>query len=286
MNALAKFAHEIAAAPHYRMRPVETLRYAYAKWLFRRFRQNDPLRFLKNLAIELDVALDKFDRWRECLQDMVEKVQCEKSGQGGISFDDGLVLYGLARALRPDFIIETGVAAGVSTSFFAAALVENRHGRLFSIEVPPEHAGRALLDGTLYSWRDLGAGWAIPPILKRSLGDRHELILQDVHLALPNVLRRLTHVDIFFHDDLHTPDHMLWEYEAVWPRLCPGGVLLSDDANHGWVRFCRKRGHSGSAAFTNLNRLCALRKPAEVQPPVMSLPALVPPIPVVRGAHP
>jgi len=286
MNAVAKFVREIAGAPHYRGRPVETLRYDYAKWLFRRYRQNDPLRFLQSLGIELDLALDKFDRWRECLQDVVENVQSENSGQGGISFDDGLVLYGLARALRPDVIIETGVAAGVSTSFFAAALVENRRGQVFSIEMPPERTARTLADGSHYAWRELGVGWAIPPVIKRSIGERHELILQDVRVALPNVLRSLTHVDIFFHDDLHVPDHMLWEYESVWPRLCPGGVLLSDDANHGWVSFCRGQGLRGRVAFTNLNRLCALRKPAEMQRPAMSLPALVPSVSAVRGAHP
>jgi predicted O-methyltransferase YrrM len=286
MNAVAEFVREIASAPHYRGRPVESLRYAYAKWLFGRFRQNDPLRFLESLGIELDFALDRFDRWRKCLQDVVEKVQDENSGQGGISFDDGLVLYGLARALRPKVIIETGVAAGVSTSFLAAALVENRCGQLFSIEMPPERTTRTFADGSRYAWRELGVAWAIPPIIKRSIGERHELILQDARVALPNVLRSLTYVDIFFHDDLHTPDHMLWEYESVWPRLCPGGVLLSDDANHGWVRFCRRQGFRGSTAFANLNRLCGLRKPAEVQPPAMSLPALLSSVPVVRGAHP
>jgi hypothetical protein len=53
---------------------------------------------------------------------------------------------------------------------------------------------------------------------------------------------------------------MLWEYESVWPRLRPEGVLISDDVNHGWIEFCRRHQLCG-AAFNNLDRLCALRKP-------------------------
>jgi predicted O-methyltransferase YrrM len=271
MRALAKFAREVAQAPHYRRRPIATLRYAYAKWLFHRFRQNDPLRFLRDIGIDPVTALDGFDRWRPQLEDTVSAVQKAHAGQGGIGFDDGIILYGLARALRPDSVIETGVAAGVSTSFFAAALVENNRGRLFSVEFPPDAPSASafadadanrnpLDDGSFYSWRESGVGWAIPAELRQALGDRHRLILQDARTALPQLLAALPYVDVFFHDDLHTPDHMLWEYESVWPRLRPGGVLISDDVNHGWIQFCRRQGVR-SAAFNNLDRLCALRKP-------------------------
>jgi hypothetical protein len=85
------------------------------------------------------------------------------------------------------------------------------------------------------------------------------LTLQDVRTALPLLLNELPYVDIFFHDDLHTPDHMYWEYDAVWPMLSPRGVLISDDANHGWIKFCVEQGLN-ETAFHNVDRLCALRK--------------------------
>ena len=100
---------------------------------------------------------------------------------------------------------------------------------------------------------------SIPNEIRSALGDRHRLILEDVRTALPELLDELPCVDIFFHDDLHTPDHMYWEYEAVWAKLSPMGVLVSDDANHGWIKFCGKRGLN-EKAFHNLDRLCALRK--------------------------
>jgi predicted O-methyltransferase YrrM len=267
MSALAKFAREVATAPHYRRRPIATLRYAYAKWIFHRARQNDPLRFLSDLGIDPVAALDGFDHWRPNLEHAVSAVEKASAGQGGIGFDDGLILYGLARALKPACIIETGVAAGISTSFFAAALVENESGRLFSIEFPPNATNgssannrrKPLDDGSLYSWSENGVGWAIPLALRDRLAERHQLILEDARTALPRLLAAISQVDIFFHDDLHTPDHMLWEYESVWPRLRPGGVLISDDVNHGWIKFCRRH-HLRGAAFNNLDRLCALRK--------------------------
>ena len=257
---LTKFAHEVSQASHYRRRPIAALRYAYAKWVFRRFRQASPLKFLLGLGIDVDLAFLGFSKWSSRLESVVSSVQNGNDGQGGISFEDGKILYGLVRALKPDYVIETGVAAGVSTSFFGAALIENGRGRLFSVELPPEVSGhRALADGSVYAWHEYGVGWAIPDEIKHALGDRHRLILQDVRTALPSLLNELPYVDIFFHDDLHTPDHMYWEYDAVWPTLSPRGVLISDDANHGWIKFCVERGLN-ETAFHNVDRLCALRK--------------------------
>jgi hypothetical protein len=258
--SLTKFAQEVSQASHYRRRPIAALRYAYAKWVFRRFRQASPLKFLLGLGIDVDLAFLGFSKWRSRLESLISVVQSANRGQGGISLDDGRILYGLVRALKPDYVIETGVAAGVSTSFFGAALVENGRGRLFSIELPPELASlRALADGSVYAWRERGVGWAIPDEIRRALGDRHRLILQDVRMALPALLDELPCVDMFFHDDLHTPDHMYWEYQAVWPKLSPRGVLVSDDANHAWIKFCDKRGLN-ETALHNVDRLCALRK--------------------------
>ncbi|MGA2431766.1 MAG: class I SAM-dependent methyltransferase [Candidatus Acidiferrum sp.] len=258
---LTKFALEVSQASHYRQRPVAVLRYAYAKWVFRRFRQTSPVRFLQGLGVDVDLALLGFSEWRPRLERVVSEVGREAGGQGGVSFEDGMILYGLARALKPEYIVETGIAAGVSTSFFGAALVENGRGWLHSIDLPLEEtSGRALADGSSYAWQKHGVGWAIPGEIRSSLGDRHRVVLQDVRVALPQILRNLPYVDLFFHDDLHTPDHMLWEYEAVWAKLSARGVLVSDDANDGWIRFCAGQGFHGTALH-NIDRLCALRKP-------------------------
>jgi|ERR1035438_8222465 hypothetical protein len=262
LRSWTRFAREVSRASHYRRRPLAALRYAYAKWVFRRFRQKSPTKFLHDLGVDVDLAFLGFSTWRSRLERVVSAVRDGRDGQGGISFDDGMVLYGLARALSPDYVVETGIAAGVSTAFFGAALIENGHGRLYSIELPAGATnGRVLEDGSLYTWQEGGVGWAIPGEIRRLLAGRHRIILQDVRSALPELLLELPYVDLFFHDDLHTPDHMLWEYQAAWAKLSPRGVLVSDDVNHGWIRFCDRQGCDGRA-FHNIDRLCGLRKPA------------------------
>jgi hypothetical protein len=45
----------------------------------------------------------------------------------------------------------------------------------------------------------------------------------------------------------------------VWPHLTPGAVLISDDANYGWLRFCREKRLARFLAL-NLQRLTVARK--------------------------
>src|SRR5262249_30987585 len=44
----------------------------------------------------------------------------------------GELAYAIARMLRPDVVIETGVARGITSAFVLAALEDNSHGRLES----------------------------------------------------------------------------------------------------------------------------------------------------------
>jgi predicted O-methyltransferase YrrM len=218
------------------------------------------MEFLEGIGIDASVAMSGFDRWNPVLQVAMKKITSKKAGQGGIGLKDGMILFGLVRAIQPEYIVETGVAAGISTSFLGAALLENGHGHLYSIELPVSSGEESTLsDGSRYSWHEHGVGWAIPEEIRKAVRGRHSLILSDVREALPQILRDIPYVDLFFHDDLHTPEHMLWEYELVWPRLRPGGILLSDDANYGWVEFCRR--HKLASRLHNVDRLCAAQRP-------------------------
>jgi hypothetical protein len=46
---------------------------------------------------------------------------------------------------------------------------------------------------------------------------------------LPGLLGQTGAVDLFVHDSLHTYRNMRREFEAVWPRLRTGGMILADD---------------------------------------------------------
>lgn len=252
---------EVSIAPYYRKHLLSTLEYSYAKWQFGRHRVGSPREFLCELGISPEVALEGYTRWAPMLKSVVEKVRSKPGHHGGISVEDGMVLFGIVRALRPRVLIETGVAAGVSNSFINAALLENGVGTLYSIELPAAQCRAARHeDGGTFAWPDSGVRWAVPSQIRGEIGYRNVVILADVRMALPRLLGSLPHVDFFFHDDLHTPDHMLWEYELVWPHLRAGGVLISDDANFGWIRFCRQLNTNGEM-FRNMQRLTAIRKP-------------------------
>jgi predicted O-methyltransferase YrrM len=217
---------------------------------------------LSGLGIPTELAFDGFTKWSGPLSKALTDVTARSGHQGGISLEDGKVLYGTTRALRPQYVIETGVAAGISTSFISAALIENGAGSLWSIELPPaESASRTHSDGGVFAWPESGVGWAVPPEIRTQMNGRHTLILEDARTALPKLVRDLPKIDLFFHDDLHTPDHMLWEYRMVWPRLGANGVMLSDDANFGWVRFCSEhRPDLKARRGVNMQRLTAARK--------------------------
>ena len=116
-------------------------------------------------------------------------------------------LYGIVRTLKPALIVETGVAMGMSSAFFLAALLENKTGQLISVDV--------VKDAGLLVNKDLYKHW-IFCCAKSSA-------------VLPRL--NVNEIDIFCHDSLHTYENMLFEYEWAYPRLKDGGLLISHDAN-------------------------------------------------------
>jgi predicted O-methyltransferase YrrM len=157
-------------------------------------------------------------------------------GPGSVDPSEGALLYGLVRALRPATVVETGTASGISTTYLLAALRRNGAGRLISIDLPFE-AGiglevRPIIPGTAIDLLDSSPvpegkepGWAVPDELRA----RWELRLGDARTLLPEALAEVGEVDIFFHDSLHSREHMLFEFETAWPRLATGGVIVADD---------------------------------------------------------
>ncbi|HEY95402.1 MAG TPA: class I SAM-dependent methyltransferase [Dehalococcoidia bacterium] len=167
--------------------------------------------------------------------DVLKNTESTSQGEmGNISESDWLLLYTLARLIKP----ETGVASGISTTAILSALQKNEMGRLYSIDLPLNQIiGRRMRDGRLYDrvYEGKKTGWLVPEYLK----NQWELLLGDVRDVLEPLLNQLRNIDIFFHDDLHTPNHMFWELKLVWPYLNSGGVIVSDDINYGWVDFIR-----------------------------------------------
>jgi predicted O-methyltransferase YrrM len=121
-------------------------------------------------------------------------------------------LYLLVRAARPRVIVETGVLYGASSAHILAALARNGDGTLHSLELgrrqdEPAH------------------DYFVPDEFR----DRWRLTIGDSRRLLPAVMERYTPVDMFYHDSLHTYDHMTWEFGTALPHLSSSGLLASDD---------------------------------------------------------
>jgi len=145
------------------------------------------------------------------------------SGWGwGIGTTLGTVLYALCRKVKPDVVVETGVASGVSSSYFLCSLKKNDSGVLYSID---------------FTWHEGESGWIIP----KNLRDRWQLIMGRSSSELPPLLNRLKAIDIFLHDSEHTYRNMLFEYQIAWTHLRLSGLLLSHniDTSDAFPVFCK-----------------------------------------------
>ena len=122
--------------------------------------------------------------------------------------------YLACRLVKPETVVETGVAYGVSSAYILKAMEQNGRGTLHSVDLPPLRReyerfwGVAVPDGT-------GEGW----VLHRGSSRR----------VLPVLLRKTGPLDLFVHDSLHTRRNMSHEFDTVWPNLRTGGVILADD---------------------------------------------------------
>jgi predicted O-methyltransferase YrrM len=138
---------------------------------------------------------------------------------GGSHHDGGSALAGLlwvlVRHLRPECVVETGVARGISSAFTLDALDRNGSGHLWSIDLPE-------FDGQKGQ-----TGVAVDPRLR----SRWTYVRGASRRKMPGLLAKLGSIDLFTHDGMHTRECQLFEYQLAWRHVRDGGVLVSDDVN-------------------------------------------------------
>jgi Methyltransferase domain len=140
------------------------------------------------------------------------------------------VVEACVRALRPQTMVETGVARGYTSAAALGAMAELGHGRLLSIDLPSmRHDGVP----------DDEIGFAVPDHMR----ERWTLRLGPSRRLLEPLLREAGEIDLFLHDSDHTYGAQLWEYRTAWPFLRGGGLLISDDvSNTAMLEFCDEVG--------------------------------------------
>jgi predicted O-methyltransferase YrrM len=137
-----------------------------------------------------------------------------KDAKATILISEGALLYVVCRIIKPEIVIETGVGAGLSTSFILKCLNDIGRGLLYSIDLPDQD----ILRGKEISY-------LIPPEYKK----RWKLYIGDSKNILPQVLTEVSEVDISFHDAYASYEHQMFEYTSVWRKLRKGGLLISDN---------------------------------------------------------
>ncbi len=122
----------------------------------------------------------------------------------------------LVRHLRPDHVIETGVAHGLSSRMILEALERNGKGHLWSIDLPPLQR----------VWRDQ-TGTAVGT----RFADRWSYLRGSSRRMLPDLLSRLGQIDLFIHDSLHSERNVRFEMEQAYAAVRPGGAMVVDDVD-------------------------------------------------------
>lgn len=139
-----------------------------------------------------------------------------------------LELYGLARLLEPQHVVEIGVASGVSSAYLLSALERNGRGLLHSIDRPKYDRPTATGAGrTTASWSipaGRSPGWAVPP----RLWSRWDLRIGDKRAALPILTDQIARIDLFVYDVPHSCDTSWEEFRALDRRIPPGAVVIVD----------------------------------------------------------
>ena len=188
--------------------------------------------------LELEKCLMRNNEFYNAINERL--IQYKRIWIGGTSLYS--VLYLLVRLIKPRYIVETGALHGHSSAFMLQGLHDNNQGELISIDLP---AYSFIKDSIVEDYLPLGCepGWGVPDYLRY----RHRLIMGDSKKLLKQYLQECGEIDMFFHDSLHTFEHMYFEYNCVWPYLSPGGLLISDDiyawgAKGVFYRFAKDRG--------------------------------------------
>lgn len=130
---------------------------------------------------------------------------------------DYLLLYFVTRLARPEFSLETGVAAGWSSYAVLEALHRNRFGRLFSSDLPYFRINEAE--------RYVGA---VVPDSRRS---RWSLALDGDDRAVPRFLSTIPQgaLSLFHYDSDKSYASRAEVTRLIEPWLSPGATLIMDD---------------------------------------------------------
>ena len=141
---------------------------------------------------------------------LIESKSLDLGGGGHYPF-----LYFLTRYLKPEYVVETGVAAGYSSQAFLEAMRVNGKGSLFSSDFPyfrfknPEQYIGILVD-------DL-------------FKERWNLLIKGDKVNLPKIASVVPRIDIFHYDSDKTYSGRLYAFKIMKKLFHHSTVIIMDD---------------------------------------------------------
>jgi len=141
-------------------------------------------------------------------------------------FPAPLDLFALVRLSRPQNLVESGVASGVSSTFLLLGIKTNSAGALHSIDFPvirKEKRGNE-------SWaipQGMSSGWAVPMKL-RNRWDLRQGRSEDL---LRPLLEEIGTLDFYCHDSPVDIRHFEFEMKSIRKHLKPGSLVVADNTD-------------------------------------------------------
>jgi len=178
----------------------------------------------------------EFDDVYTNLQNRVRHVKLNYPNEMDLNTKSLFITYCVVRKIKPDIVLETGVANGVSTFVILKALKKNRRGKLISIDINS----------------DVGI------LVSNELKDIWELrVMKRISpYEFTKIIRDLDKIDVFLHDSDHSYRWQSLEYNTVYPLLLKGeGILLSDDVHlsYAFIDFIKNKNVSPSKVYVLLD---------------------------------
>lgn len=140
-----------------------------------------------------------------------------------LEYNSCLLLYGVARIIKPAIVLECGVANGYSTFFLINALMRNGYGKLHSVDINT-NVGSLLTESEKKDW-----------VLKI-------LDTKNPRSDFKNFIRSLKCIDLYLHDSDHRYTWQMFEYSQVLSKLDPAGIFISDDVDtsYAFIDICAR----------------------------------------------
>lgn len=176
-------------------------------------------------AVSSSVIEKEYGDLRDELESRYEKRSLPYDRNWAIESASSMIVYGLTRLLKPQVIVETGVANGHSSFLLLKAIEMNGDGHLHSVDVGKNVGG--LID------TGERANWYL-----------HVLNPRNARSELTHVLDSIGDVEMFIHDSDHRYSWQKIELELAAQVLNERGIIACDDADasFAFVDFARRHG--------------------------------------------